>query len=164
MRKFFIFLTVIVVIVTLVVIAIETWKYAQEIYLSNILVVRIDGEEQVTDDIQLDGFVPGESKDYTLKLYAGGGHKFDITMELKEGDVDTLSPFIDMEVLINGDVIESGKLSEYFDGKKICFTADFSDSQWFEIDIKYSMGIEVGDEAQNTESEFKIHITSNKKK
>ncbi len=148
------------VVVTMVGIGIGTWSYVSQDKFANEKTIVLNEQSQTEMEVNLSGFCPGMSVSYEMHLKANAGDVFDITMDFEKTDTDSLARFIDVEVRLNGEKIDSAKLSEYLNGKPLAFSAEFNSTSEIDVEIVYSMGLEVGDEAQNTMADFNIVLSA----
>ncbi len=147
-------------VLTLGGIGVAAWTLAGQDKLTDDKTVIINDKTYTEMDVELNGIVPGDKITNSFTLKANKGDSYFTTIEFKKDGSDSLAKFIDVDVFVNKERLSSAKLKEHIDGKKISFEADFSESEELEIEIVYSMGIDVGDEAQSTTADIKLILTS----
>ncbi len=150
------------VVVTMIGIVIGVWNYVSQDKFTGEKTIVLNEQPQTEMEVNLSGLYPGMSISYEIHLKANKGDTFDITMEFEKTDKDSLARFVDVEVRLNGEGIDSAKLSEYLGGRQIAFSAEFDDAPEIDIEVVYSMSIDVGDDAQNTTADFNIILSSEK--
>ncbi len=148
------------VVVTMIGIIIGVWIYVSQDKFADEKTIVLNEQPQTEMEVSLSGLVPGVSVSYEIHLKANEGGSFGITMDFEKTDSDSLAPFVDVEVRLSGEKIDGAKLSEYLGGKQIIFPAKFDDTSEIDIEIVYSMSIDVGDDAQNTTADFNIVLSA----
>ncbi len=146
---------VVMVLATLAIVLVIWYDRSQQTVVDDATVI-LDGETQKELDVTLSDFLPGDSKSYTVQIKNGKEEPITVTTSFEKTGTDTLAPFIDVEICIDGEKADSAKLSEYLQGKTIVFPDEFVAGSTHEIQITYSMSIEVGDEAQRTTADFNV--------
>ncbi len=161
MKKKLLSLIFIVVLstVTLVDLGYFVWKRMQSQSFASEKTIRLDETEQTEMEVHLSGLCPGDSTSYTLHLKAREGEDFSVLMSFDKSGASNLAPFVDVEICLQGEKIDGGKLSEYLNGKIVTFPTRFDGGSQIDVEISYSMGLEVGDEAQNTTADFSIVLS-----
>ncbi len=148
------------VVITMLGVVIGVWFYVSQDKFSNEKTIVLNEQPQTEMEVSLSGLCPGMSISYEIHLKANEGDSFGLTMDFKKTDADSLAPFVDVEVKLGGETLDGAKLFEYLDGKQITFPTEFVGTSNIDIEIVYSMGIEVGDEAQNTTADFNIVLSA----
>ncbi len=150
------------VAITMIGIIIGVWSYVSQDKFVNEKTIVLNEQPQTEMEVSPSGLCPGMSVSYKIHLRANEGDSFGITMDFKKTDTDSLAQFVDVEVRLSGEKIDSAKLSEYLGGKQITFPIEFDGTSEIDIEIVYSMGIDVGDDAQNTTADFNIVLSAKK--
>ena len=70
----------------------------------------------------------------------------------------TLENYIDTEVSADGESKGANLLKNYFEGEEVSFNANVDSKEPLVINVKYSMPLEVGDEAQNAVTNFDLTV------
>ncbi len=148
------------VVVTMVGIAIGIWSFVSQDKYINEKTIVLNEQPQTEMEVDLSGICPGMSISYEIHLQANENDNFGITMDFEKTDSDSLARFVDVEVKLNGEKIDSAKLSDYLSGRQITFPLKFDDTSEIDIEVIYSMGLDVGDEAQNTTADFNIILSA----
>ncbi len=148
------------VVVTMVGIVVGVWSYVSQDKFINEQTIVLNEQPQTEMEVNLSGICPGMSMSYKIHLKANEGDYFDITLDFTKTGTDSLAQFVDVEVRLGGEKIESAKLSEYLNGKQVAFPLEYDDTSEIDIEIVYSMGLEVGDDAQNTTADFNIVLSA----
>lgn len=118
-------------------------------------------QDDVTQEelsVSLKGLYPGKSVEYTVRFGGGAAKKYDLELAFLPKGETSLSPYIDLEVELNGEIVSTQRLSEYFEGEAVRFVMDMKDESTSALIFRYRMPLEVGNEAQNTKADFKIDI------
>ncbi len=149
----------VIVFAFLAILILIWWDRSQQAVVDDVTVI-IDGKTQKELDVTLSDFLPGDSKSYTVQMKNGAEDALTVEMSFEKADTDTLAPFIDVEVSINGEKVDNAKLNEYLQGKTISFPNEFVAGSTHEVQITYSMSIDVGDEAQKTTADFQVVFNS----
>ncbi len=121
-------------------------------------VVVLNGETQKNLAVSLTGFYPTLSKTQVVNLSARQGDAYNVTVDFEETGDTALAEFLTAEVKVGETVVGTALLKEYLEGKEITFDCSFDKSETVALEITYSMGMEIGDEAQNTEAYFDVVI------
>ncbi len=127
-------------------------------YISGETII-IDGKEQGRMEVSLADIVPGTERSYTLVLKPNRESGFDMKMEFKKTDTDTIAQYIDVEIKVNGQSIASDKLDVLLSGKKTEHKVGFNSKAEILVEIIYKMSLDIGDEAQGTSAEFDVKMT-----
>ncbi len=146
---------VVMVVSTLAIVLVIWWDRTQQAVVDDVTII-LDGETQKELDVTLSDFLPGDSKSYTVQMKNGAEDALTVEMSFEKADTDSLASFIDVEISVNDEKVDSAKLSEYLQGKTIPFPTEFIAGSTHEVEIKYSMSIDVGDEAQKTTADFQV--------
>lgn len=163
MEKKSVFMIVFTVIVLgLCAIALVWWyDRSQSSSLDDVAVI-INEEKTTEVNVTLSDFLPGDSKSYTIQMKNGEEEPISVVMSFEKKETDSLAPFMDVEIRVGGEKISEGKLEEYLNGKTVTLSNALAVAATCEVEVIYSMGIEVGDEAQNTTADFNILLQGNK--
>ncbi len=153
-------LTVSLVAITAIGLLIGTWLYVSQDKYINRKVLVLSDKEQTEMEVWLGGIAPGVDMSYTIDLKANRGDGFDVLMQFEPDVGNSLAKFLDVEVLVEGQSVGKGSLIEFLDGRSLSFRADFKNKPRVEVTFIYSMGIDVGDEAQGATADFDIILTS----
>ncbi len=148
------------VAVTIIGIIVGIWVHTSQQKFINEKTFFLNEKERTELDVRLSGVYPGMSVPYTVKLKANKGDSFNLTVDFQKVGKDSLASFIDVELFVNSEKIDSAKLSEYLSGRQVDFSVDFDGTENAEVEIVYSMGLDVGDEAQNTAADFDVVISA----
>ncbi len=128
---------------------------AQSGFTDKSTVVLEDGKDRELS-VKLSGLVPASSASYAVKLVGTKDDFLNVHVTFNKHGRSDLAEFVKVEIKMDGETIGSAMLSEYLNGKSADFKCEFEKNDHQKIEIVYSMGIDVGDEAQNTEAEFGI--------
>ncbi len=120
--------------------------------------VVIEGVEKKELSVSLEDFCPGYSTSYSVLLQ--GKENLRLQIAFRPEEEVSLAPYIDVQILWDTECLSQGKLSEYLAGKETEFVGNFTQVSEQEIQIVYSMGLDIGDEAQNAVAEFKLILDS----
>ncbi len=134
------------------------WKRTQKKAFTNEKTIDLNETTQTEMEVHLSGLCPGDSASYELHLKAEEGASFEIVMSFDETGESSLAPFLDVEIRLHDEKIDEGKLYDYLHGKLVTFPTRFDSGTQIDLTITYAMGLEVGDEAQNTTADFSITL------
>ncbi len=118
----------------------------------------LEGNVRKTRSVYLEEFYPTYSTSYPLKIT--GEVNMQVRISFEEKGACALAPYVDVEILHEGVSRGKGKLSEYLSGQTVAFYAAFETQASQTLEIVYSMGEEVGDEAQDTVAKFDVVVES----
>ncbi len=136
------------------------WTYVSQDKFANEKTIVLNEQPQTEMVVYLSGLCPGMRVSYEIHLKANEGDRFGITMDFEKTDTDSLAQFVDVEIRLSGEKIDGAKLSEYLGGRQITFPTEFDSTSEIDIEIVYGMGIDVGDDAQNTTADFNIILSA----
>lgn len=123
------------------------------------IIVSEDETIKVKDlDVSLTGFYPGKSQEYDISLVCEAEGSYKITLSFKKVGDGTLENYIDTEVSADGESKGANLLKNYFEGEEVSFNANVDSKEPLVINVKYSMPLEVGDEAQNAVTNFDLTV------
>lgn len=126
--------------------------------LDNIIIVDEDGASTTLDIFNLT-LSPGEVQEYEIDLESLHTGTYEITISLKEDDDGGLKDFVDVEIILIDRVIGTIKLKELLDNDfNIKFEMDLTTEKKEGFIFKYSMPIDIGNEAMKTYAKFTAHI------
>ncbi len=113
----------------------------------------IDGEEQEALSFSLTEIYPGYSASYSVRIKTPADKPSGLSVHFAgEG---TLAPFVEVTFSRGEETLYTATLEECLKGEEILLIAA-EKSETKEISLTYSMDLEVGDEAQNTEADFRV--------
>ena len=103
--------------------------------------------------------VPGTTKEYDINLICEATGSYFIHVDLEESRDGGMKEFVDVLVEFDGVRVYEGKLTELLDeGKVIETVGELHASEPLIVTLRYSMSVEVGNEAQGTSSDFDVHV------
>ncbi len=142
-------------------VGIGVWSHnSQETYTNEKTVV-LTGETQTEQiKVSLSGITPGASAAYTVHLKASKGDSFALCVDCTKTGADSMAPFIDVQVLVDGQHVGQLPLSSLLGEEQLEFRIKFDNTTDVEVKIVYSMSLQVGDEAQNTAADFDLMLTT----
>ena len=150
-------LTIIVSLLTILgLILIVTIKNDQEKFNENIV---IEGSGVTTEslDVSLEGFYPGKSQDYTIKINCPTDGEYKFTLSFNEAADGLLKNYLDVCVFVgNEQVAQVTPLKDYLSGSVVEFTSELRAKEATIIKIQYTMPQSVGNEAKNTTANFSV--------
>ena len=116
-----------------------------------------DGSDTVTfEGLAL---IPGESREYTLELKCEIQTECDVVLKFEEEGDKTLKNFVRVRIEYNGEEIKDALMADLFKSDELTFKSDLSKGKTGTIKITYYMPLEIGNEAEKAEADFKLHIT-----
>ena len=100
--------------------------------------------------------VPGDSKEYHVKLTASPAGKYDIKLSFAEEVDKGLKNFVHVKLIADDMVLCDQLLADAFENDELVMPADFRKEKYADLTIIYYMPIEVGNEAKNVEAIFSL--------
>ena len=124
--------------------------------------ITVHVEEGKTETVQFENLslVPGQSCEYELSLDGGRADQYDVIfdfVELKEG---TLKNYACASIESKGGILYDGLLAPLFEDGPLTVAVDFEKKVNTDLRIVYYLPIEIGNEAQNAEALFELHLTA----
>ena len=161
-RSFYILL---VAILLLSLMALMLWLFlhkADEEFEGSIL-VKENGITETLIPVRDLTLVPGDKKEYDIKLVCQASGSYFIHLDFEERDDGGMKEFVNVVVEFDGVQVYEGRLTELLDDGKIIETEDnlYAEDPVI-VTVRYIMPIETGNEAQGTSSDFDIHVVINK--
>ncbi len=127
--------------------------------LANNETIIVNEKEYTEFNVDLAGIAPGDIQSYIIPMTVTEAGQYDVVLAFEKGELDSLAKYLDAEIKLNGEKIDGANLSEYLQGKQTVIELDLEESTRVEVEIVYAMGLDVGDEAQNTKADFKLTLT-----
>ena len=121
--------------------------------------VSADGVTQETLEIKDLSLVPGDKVEYEISLTITASATYHLTLDFSEEKDGGLKQFVNTTIKLDEKEVSSDKLSAFLSGKKMDEKLAAEEGQVLSLKIIYDMGIEVGDEAQETYSDFDVALT-----
>ncbi len=153
-------LILVILVEVLLAIIICVWAFAYKQRFTDDVTIVLDQTPQTQLEVELYDMYPGASKSYEIHLKADLGKTYNLALNFQKTKACTIAQFIDVQVKLGDELIDSAKLEEYLDGKKVSFPMDFDSQTMIDIEIIYSMDDSVGDEAQNTTADFNLILSA----
>ncbi len=122
------------------------------------ITVEVSDTKAKTVNVTLTEFLPGESKSKKITLKNESENEYSLKLKFEKTGEDSLAPFIDVVVKIGGEQQPAKTLKELFASDAIPFKMTNVHGAELEIEVIYSMSLDVGDEAQRTKADFDILI------
>ncbi len=120
----------------------------------------LNEEERTELSVSLTDMHPGQTQSYTIRLRAKEGESYTVNMAFVSSGADSMAPFVDVEVSVGGQKVQSANLKDCLGGEAVAFPTSFEGGRTVDVQVTYSMSAEVGDEAQNTTADFRIVLTA----
>ncbi len=149
-------LTIVVSLLTILgLILVVTIKNDQKKFDENIV---IEGNGAITESsgVSLEGFYPGKSQDYTIRITCQTDGEFKFTLTFNETADGLLKNYVDVCVFVGNKQVDEAPLKDYLSGKVVEFTSELNAKDATIINIKYTMPESIGNEAKNTTASFYI--------
>ncbi len=148
--------------ITLAVLVFGVWVFTSHDKYLNKSTVNLSNGDEVNAELGVDlgSLYPGASLSYTFNLKANKGDGFNITASFIEKGPTTIKEYVNVEIRLNGERIDSDSLNAYLGGKTVNFRAEFGNTNLQEVELIYTMSAEVGDEAQGATADFDINISA----
>ena len=131
----------------------EIYKIVQNKNDNNDVIIEDENEINQNFKVHLDNFNPGSKKTYTININNKLNNYNIVITATKDGKND-LSSFVDVEIKYNNDVLYSNNLDDLLNNS-ISINDLHNDGILY---ITYSIDKNVGNEAQNKESNFSLNI------
>ncbi len=125
-------------------------------------IIRVDlenGEDTLIEFKQL-SLTPGAECSYTLLLSTETDDEFDITFTFTETDDSPLKEYVYVKITDGEETIYELLLSDLLDGESLHMTRRLEKREAHPIVITYYLPQDVGNEAQDAEAVFDLHISA----
>lgn len=133
-------------------------QMAHEDFEENITLSK-EGATHQTLSVQNLTLYPATSRTYTVHLRCKASGTYRILLDYEEKNDGGLKPFVDVTVRVGGRDAWRGTLAELLDGEVIpTLTGELQAKESFDVQVVYTMPEQVGNEAQDTFSDFDIHF------
>lgn len=129
---------------------------------SNLITLSIDGEETKTLSFESLSLLPGESKDFFIDFKSSLSNKYVVNLDFQKLEDNGLDEYVTVEVNTGNYECKSTLTNLFSKTEKISFNLDYSDSLNKQIQIKYLLPSNIGNEAQGKISNFNIVVGINK--
>ncbi len=124
--------------------------------------IRLQANGTTEEKMEITGlnFKPGDNREYELTYSCTDGGKYDLTFVFKTTKAGGMEPFISVE-LENGDRKVTVPLKDVLEDERgIETTLYFEKKKKESVYLRFSMPIEVGNEAQGTTADFQVIMTA----
>lgn len=121
------------------------------------IILKGDGVIQEELNIELGSMYPGESREYTVSLQNTTEKRYDIGISFAPGETVTLAEYVDLEIICGNTTLIKATLSEFLYGEEITFAME---AETETLVFRYSIPLNVGNEAQSAAAEFDITINA----
>lgn len=133
------------------------------VYLLNtdksVIRVSVNPNEEQSVSFEELSLCPGESCSYTLVLDSDVSDRCQVTLNFDDQEpTQTLKQYAYIRMEQDGEVLCDELLATVFQRESTVLTMDFFDGAKREIKISYYIPEDVGNEAQNAEATFDLHI------
>lgn len=123
-------------------------NYDKDITLSE------DGTVQEEMEFSLEGMYPGKSAEYSVH-FGGVAGDFELSLSFRADGDTGLAQYVDAVLELNGEKVAEGRLSELLGGEAVSLSLSGDESV---LVIRYTMPLEVGNEAQELVADFAVEI------
>ena len=123
-----------------------------------------DGVTKENFDIGIEGLYPTKSVEYTIKFGSKTAKSYDVVLCFVSDGQTELARFLNVDIMLNGETVETGILQEYIDQKEVLLDLSVWNDRPAEVILRYTMAAEVGNEAQNLVADFKVVIEATAEK
>ena len=117
-----------------------------------------DGVTQTAWDINIEGLYPTKSVEYSVTFAGKTAESYQVVLSFVPRGTTELSKYLDLDIALNGETIETGKLQEYIEGKTVSLYLKIQKDDPAEVILRYTMPEDVGNEAQNAVADFTVNI------
>ena len=114
-------------------------------------------ESIVFEDLNM---APGKSTEYTISLTNDVTGDCALSFSFEELEDSPLKQYVYATVEINGESVCDELLADLLDGHEITTDITLHRSEPTTVTVRYSMPVEIGNEAQNTTASFQINLTA----
>ncbi len=121
------------------------------------ITVKTDGVTHEVFEVKTLTLFPSDEKTFSISVQSDIAGKFSVSLSFEEAYDGGMKKFVLVTIASDGKQVYDGTLSELLNGKIVKFDENLSKAQKV-IEIKYTMPIGVGDEAQNSSAKFIIHF------
>ena len=133
-------------------------QIAHEEFEENITLSK-EGATNATLCVQNLTLCPSTSRTYTVHLKCKASGTYRILLDYEEKNDGGLKPFVNVTVRVGGEDAWQGTLAELLDGQTVpTLTGELQAKEPFDVQVIYTMPEQVGNEAQDTFSDFEIHF------
>lgn len=115
-----------------------------------------DGVVQAEMKCSLEGLYPGQSAEYSICFSGAPEEAFALTVAFQPDDAAALSPYIDVELELNGESVAAESLDKYLKGDTAEVTLPKGEERV--LIVRYSMPEEIGNEAQGLAADFVLAL------
>lgn len=120
--------------------------------------LKIDSASTKTLTAEIKDIYPGESGEYEINLTGDGASAYIVKLDFKKRGDGTLGKYLTVTIS-TGSVTVEKSLEELFEGAEVELGANAE-----KITIKYSMPLDVGNEAQGAKTSFYLDVIASTKK
>ncbi|MBQ8425023.1 MAG: hypothetical protein IJX17_03260 [Clostridia bacterium] len=159
-----IFLLFLVISVTTFV-AITMWFNIQNAHDDFGEEIIIESNGQTVKNFSIDDLMlnPGQSKEYSVNLICKAEGTYLIILDYNETKDGGLKGFVDVDIFVNDNIIETKKLDELLtDNVTIEFSEDLYGDKPVVLKFVYKMSNNIKNEAQETYADFDLKLTIEK--
>lgn len=153
----------ILVICTMIVIGMGISIYLLLNRKKNVIKVNLDSEQAQNIEFKNLCLLPGEKCEYTVIVRRKLSKNCDVTLDFSEIEEQTLKNYVYAKIEVDDKTICDQLLSSLFEDENIVISVDFTKNKKTKIKICYYMLENVGNEAQNAEATFNLHIMATNK-
>ena len=108
-----------------------------------------------------ENFRPGDVKEYTVIVHGDAGGEFDFTFKADTPPQGTLWKYLNFEIAYSGQS-KAASLAAMFEGTEFEFDVKI-DKEPIKFTVRYIMPKDVGNEAENLETEFSLILSAKRK-
>lgn len=121
--------------------------------------INADGVTEKTLTVKNLKLTPTEKKEYEILLTCAASGGYDIVLDYEETNDGGMKSYVDVTVKCNNQNVYEGSLTALLDEDKLVeFNGTLESDEPLVITICYEMPKDVGNEAQGTSSDFKVHL------
>ncbi len=126
--------------------------------------VTLNSEGDTVEELSFtaENFLPGDVREYTILVHGEAGGEFDFTFTASPSSQGTLWKYLDFEIVYK-EQSRSASLAAMFDGTVFAFNVTMDGKESAQFTVRYKMPKEVGNEAENLESDFSLTLSAKRK-
>lgn len=126
--------------------------------------VTLENEGDTVEELSFSAgnFLPGDVKEYTIIVHGDTGGEFGFTFTASRASEGMLWKYLDFEIVYEGQS-KAAPLAAMFDGTEFAFDVIMDGDEPATFTVRYTMPKEVGNEAENLETDFYLTLSAKRK-
>lgn len=162
MKKVYLVLIMALAVLTGTGIAFLVWGLrANETFIRDVELTA-DGVTTETLSFTAENFVPGETREYTVTVHCAEAGEFVVTFSYESAGEGDLWKYLDVGIRC-GEVTKEAAMAELHGGAELKFEVELKEDEPFLFTVRYTMPLDVGNEAQRESADFALLLTAERK-